>query len=127
MGTFSVPIQIGNQVTGEFIQLDALVDTGATYTLFPADILAQLRIISIGQRDFELTDQRRVRYDVGEARVRLDGAELTVLVVFAPEGTSPLLGATELELFGLGADPVNQQLIPVPALLKTAGSVTALR
>ena len=127
MGTFSVPIQIGNQVTGEFIRLDALVDTRATYTLLPADILAQLRIISIGQRDFELADQRRVRYDVGEARVRLDGAELTVLVIFAPEGTSPLLGATALELFGLAADPVNQRLIPVPALLKTAGSVMALR
>jgi len=120
MGTFSIPIQVGNQISGEFLQVDLLVDTGSTYTLMPSDMLRGLGIISIGQRDFELADQRRVRYDVGEARLRLNGDELTVLVVFAPEGTTPLLGATALEIFGLAADPVNQRLIPVPALLKTA-------
>jgi hypothetical protein len=41
-----------------------------------------------------------------------------VIVVFAPEGTPPLLGATALELFSLAADPVDHRLIPVPALLK---------
>ena len=127
MGTFTVPIQIGNQVTGEFVAIDALVDTGATYSLLPADIVARLGIISVGQRDFELADQRHVQYDVGEARLRLNGAELTVLVVFAPEGTSPLLGATALELFGLAADPVNQRLISVPALLKLTATVEGCR
>ncbi len=87
-------------------------------------MLNRLSIKSVGQRDFESADQRSVRYDVGEARLRLNGNELTVLVVFAPEGTSPLLGATALELFGLAADPVNQRLIPVPALLKTLCSLT---
>lgn len=119
MGTFSVEIQIGNQETGEFLQLEALVDTGATYTLLPSETLNRLGIKTVDQRDFELADQRSVKYDVGEARLRLNGSELTVLVVFAPEGTSPLLGATALELFGLGVDPVNQRLIPVPALLKS--------
>ena len=122
MGTFTVPAQIGNQLTGEFVPIDALVDTGATYTLLPADILARLDITSAGEQDFELADRHHVRYDVGEARLRLNGAELTVLVVFAPEGTSPLLGATALEVFGLAADPVNQRLIPVSALLKMAST-----
>ncbi len=120
MGTFSVSIQLRNQLTGEFFHLDALVDTGATYTTLPAELLETLGVKAIGQRDFELADNRGVRYDIGEARLRLNGEELTVLVVFAPEGTSPLLGATALELFGLAADPVNQRLIPVPALLKTS-------
>ena len=124
MGTFSVEIQIGNQDTGEFLQLEAPVDSGAAYTLLPSEMLNRLSVKSVGQRDFELADQRSVRYDVGEARVRLNGDELTLLVVFAPEGTSPLLGATALELFGLAADPVNQRLIPVPALLKTLCSLT---
>ena len=119
MGTFSVPIEIRNQVTGEFLQIDALVDTGATYTLLPSDMLHGLGVESIAQRDFELADHRRVRYDVGEVRLRLNQDELTVLVVFGTEGSDPLLGATALELFGLAADPVNQRLIPVPALLKS--------
>ena len=125
MGTFSVPIQIGNQETGEFVPVTALVDTGATYTLLPADMLVGLGIISLGQRDSQLADQRSVRYDVGELRLRLNGDELTALVVFGPEGTSPLLGATTLEIFGPAADPVNQRLIPVPALLKIMASVAA--
>jgi len=120
MGTFNVPVEIGNQSTGEFVPVDTLVDTGSTYTLLPQDMLGQLGIVPVGQRDFELADQRGVRYDVGEARLRLNGDELTILVVFAPLGTSPLLGATALELFGLAADPVNQRLVPVPAILKRA-------
>ena len=127
MGTFSVPVQLGNQVTGEFVPIDALVDPGATYTLLPADMLARLGIIFVGQRDFDLADQSYVQYDIGEARLRLNGAELTILVVFAPEGTSPLLGATALELFSLAADPVNQRLIPGPALLKLAATVEGCR
>ena len=119
IGTFSVEIQIGNQETGEFLQLEALVDTGSTYTLLPSEMLSRLGVKIVDQRDFELADQRIVRYDVGEARLRLNGNEPTVLVVYAPEGTSPLIGATALELFGLAADPVNQRLIPVPALLKS--------
>ncbi len=120
MGTFSVPIHLRNEATGEFFQLDALVDTGATYTLLSADLLESLGVKVLGQRDFELADNRGVRYDVGEARMRLNGDEMTVLVVFAPEGESPLLGATALELFGLAADPVNKRLVPVPSLLKTS-------
>ena len=123
MGTFTVPVQIGNQITGGFVPIDVLVDTGATYTLLPADTLARLGISSIDQRDFELADGRLVRYDIGEAWRHLNGDELTVLVGFAPEGTSPLLGATALELFGLAADTVNQWLIPVPALLKIASTL----
>ena len=118
MGTFTVPLEVGNQATGEFLPVVALVDTGATYTLLPAGMLAQLAIKSVGKRTFELADQRTTQYDVGEVRMRLNDDESTVLVVFAPEGTPPLLGATVLELFSLGADPVNQRLIPVPSLLK---------
>ena len=124
MGTFSVEIQIGNRETGDFLRLEAPVDTGVTYTLLPAEMLNRLGVNVVDRRDFELADQRTVQYDVGEARLRLNGNELPVLVVFAPEGTSPLLGAAALELFGLAADPVNQRLIPVPALLKAVCSLT---
>lgn len=120
MGTFSVSIHLRNEVTSEFVQVEALVDTGATYTMLPADLLETLGVEAIGQRDFELADNRRVRYDVGEAKMRLNGDELTVLVVFAPEATATLLDATALELFGLAVDPVNQRLISVPALLKSS-------
>ena len=34
-------------------------------------------------------------------------------VVFWDENTTPLLGAVTLEIFSLGIDPVNNQLIPI--------------
>ena len=118
MGTFSVPLEVGNPAGGSFVRIDALVDTGATYTVLGGDLLERLGVEPVDPRSFQLANERIVDYDVGEVRLRLEGSELTVLVVFAPTGTSALLGATALEVFGLGVDPINQRLMAVPALLK---------
>ena len=117
LGTFAVPIQLGSLTGGPFLDMTALVDTGATYTTLPASVLAQLGIEPEGFRRFRLADNRQVEYRIGQARLRLEGQELITLVVFAPEGSDPLLGATALEIFGLGVDPIEQRLIPLPALL----------
>jgi clan AA aspartic protease len=118
MGTFSVLIQVGDPAGQEFIDVEALVDTGASDTVLPRDTLVQLGIQAIDRFTYRLADERVVEYEVGEARVRIDGRERTTQVVFGPEGVTPLLGATTLELFHLGVDPVEQRLIPVPGLLK---------
>ena len=118
MGTFNVTVEIGTPSAGEFTQVEALVDTGATYTVLPGDALVRMDIQAIETVSFELADDRIVEYQVGEARVRLDGSERTTLVVFGPEGSAPLLGATTLHLFNLAVDPTRERLVPVPALLK---------
>jgi clan AA aspartic protease len=118
MGTFSVSIEISSSAAGRFVKADALVDTGATHTLLPRDLLEDLGVSSIDRVPFQLADDRTVEYEVGEARLRLDGRERTTLVVFGPAGTMPLLGATTLELFNLAVDPVRQKLMPVPGLMK---------
>ena len=66
-----------------------------------------------------MADDSIVSYEMAEARLKLQGDGFTVLVVLGPEASSPLLGATALDLFNLAADPINQRLIPVPAVLKT--------
>jgi aspartyl protease family protein len=118
MGTFSVDIEVGSATSGRVVKATALVDTGATHTLFPRRILVELGVRPIDRIAFELADQRTVEYEVGEARLRLNGRERTTLVVFGPEDAAPLLGATTLELFNLAVDPVRQQLVPVHGLLK---------
>lgn len=118
MGTFSVPVQVGESAAQRFIEIEALVDTGASDTLLPSNVLAELDIEPIDRFTYSLADDRVVEYDVGEVRVRLEGRERTVQVVFGPEGAEPLLGATTLEIFHLGVDPVEQRLIPVRGLLK---------
>ena len=118
MGTFTVPIQIGDLAGQRFIDLEVLVDTGATYTSIPETTLAQLGIEIRESRSFELADDRIVEYSVGYANIRFEGREIIGIVVFAPDNTAPLLGATALETASLAVATIHQRLIPVPALLK---------
>ncbi len=118
MGTFTVEVQVSDLSGRGSVEVDALVDTGATYTALPINLMAQFGVEQEDVRQFELADNQIVDYPVGQARIRIDGTELIVLVVFSPENTAPLLGATTLEIFGLGVDPVGQNLVPVTALLK---------
>jgi len=121
MDSFRVTLHLAG-ATGERFQLmEALVDTGASYTWIPRDALEGLGVQPDESRVFVLADGREVRYPVAWVRVRLDERTQPTLVVCGDSGTEPLLGAFTLEGFGLGVDPVNRRLIPVPGLLK--GSV----
>ena len=118
MGTFTAHIEVGDLAGVQVIEVEALVDTGSTYTALPSDFLTQVGVAQEGTRRFELADNQIVEYPVGQARIRLEGSGLVVLVVFAPPDSAPQLGATTLETFGLGVDPIGQKLVPVTALLK---------
>lgn len=123
MGTFTVLLEAANPATRRFVQIEALVDTGATHTVLPRDMLLRLGLEAIERIAFQLADMRTVEYPIGEARIRLNSRERTTVVVFGPEGSQALLGATTLELFNLAIDPVGRRLIPVPGLLKECGAV----
>jgi len=112
MGTFTVSMQVGNPEGREFVEVEALVDTGASHTLLPREVLTDLGVEALERVSFQLADERIVEYDVGEARIRVDGRERTTLVVFGPAGAQPLLGATTLQLFNLAVDPVSERLCP---------------
>lgn len=121
MGLFRVPIEIGVQAGGPFQRVQALVDTGATYTWMPSDVLAALGVTPDEERVFVLADGRERWYGIGwvYARVESRRAQPTI-VVFGEPGSEALLGVFTLEGFGLAADPMNQRLIEVPGLLKAA-------
>lgn len=118
MGTFRVPIDIGDFAGHRFEGIEALVDTGATYTWVPRDLLERPGITPEEQRIFVLADGRQVPYAIAWIRVRVNGRAQPTIAVFGESGSEPLLGAFTLEGFGLAADPVNRRLIPVPGLLK---------
>ena len=117
MGTFYVALEIVSPSDDRSESLQALVDTGASYSWVPASVLQGLGVEPTIRFPFVLADGRRIERDMAEARVRLNGEERTTLVVFGDEGTQPLLGAYALEGFGLSADLVNRRLVPVPGLL----------
>ena len=113
MGTFSVAVDIGDPLGQRWETVDALVDTGASYTWAPRDVLARLGVRPQFRREFLTADGRVIERDMAETRVRLDGEERTTLVVLGDEGSLSFLGAYILEGFGLAPDPVNHRFIPV--------------
>ena len=117
MGTFSWPLRISS-VDGQQVQdIEATVDTGATYTIAPASLLRELKIEPTGRRRLLLADGRRAEMEIGEARVAVNGDSVTTLVVFGQDGAPALLGAYTLEGLGLAVDPVERKLVPTHLIM----------
>ena len=117
MGTFRVEIEVGDPGGRRYEVVEALVDSGATYTTLPASMLRRLGVAPISASTFALADGRRTRKEIGQTPVRLNGEQYIVPVVFGDEGIQPILGAVTLEIFRLGIDPVKMRLVPVEGLL----------
>ncbi len=118
MGTFYVTLMVADRFRERYVHVDALVDTGSTFTSLPESLLDDLGIERENTGRFELADNRVVEYPIGETRLRLENQEGTVRVMFAPDDEIPLIGATTLEILMLGIDPVAEKLVPVIALRK---------
>ena len=118
MSTFTVQASLSNpDHVVRAVTVDLLVDTGATYTLLPAEVVAALELATPYEQPAVLASGEEIIYHVGEVRFRLGGEERVTVFFLGPLGSRALLGAVTLEQFGLAADPVNRRLIRVPALL----------
>ena len=89
-----------------------MVDTGASYTIVPANLLKELGVSPIDKIGLVLADGRRVEYDIGEAIATIDDRSIPTLVVFGDDHARALLGAYTLEGLRLAVDPSNGKLIP---------------
>jgi len=65
-----------------------------------------------------MADGTSVDAPIGPVIIRLRGEAQPILCVFG-EGDDILIGATTLELFTLGVDPVQETLVPVEGLRLT--------
>src|SRR5712692_6603891 len=120
MSTFSYPIEIGDSTGERFERIEALVDTGASFTVVPASMLARLRVVPSRRLPFELADGRVSEMDVGQTWIRIDGQSVIRLVVFGSDESRALLGADVLQGLLLAVDPVGERLVPTRGLLMTA-------
>ena len=117
MGTFAVPVEISRPYGDEFAAMDAVVDTGATYSVFPSDVLENIGAVVDETRAFDLADNRTVQLPIGHAEIRIAGKQIITQVVFGPVNGPSLIGATTLEGAGLAVDPMRKLLVPVNGLL----------
>ena len=117
MGTFRYPIEIGDAQQQRFQQVEAWVDSGATYTWIPSPLLEELGYSPRYRRQFATADGRIIERDLGRVLIRIGEETHLSLVVFGDPESLPLLGFVTLDEFGLGVDTVNHTLMPVVSKL----------
>ena len=113
MGIFARTVSIGNIEGGDRAEVEAIVDTGASDSMFPASLLEHLHLHPRSQVDYVLADGSEVTYGRGQAHVSIDGRDGICPVIFGPEGDdSCLIGATTLQILMFTVDSVNETLTP---------------
>ena len=113
MGQFSVQVKIAHPTDPtRLAEVELLVDTGATLSWVPREIIERLGVPRLRRRSFLVADGRTVERETAVAIVQLDGNEASVTLVVAEPGDASLLGATALESLGFGEDPISRRLIP---------------
>lgn len=113
MGQFSVRATIAHPSDStRQAEVELLVDTGATLSWVPREMVERLGMPRLRRQTFLVADGRTVERETAGAMVRVDGKEAIVTVVVAEPGDASLLGATTLESLGFGLDLIRQQLVP---------------
>ncbi len=116
MGTFYHEMQVLSANGDRVETIDALVDTGASYSQVPGSLLRSLGISPTDTVEAELADGQIVEDPIAEVRVRIAGLETFTWVTFGPENVAPLLGAHALEGVRLAVDPLRRRLFPTRIL-----------
>lgn len=97
-----------NGADGKAIQLEATVDTAATFTRVPESV--KLGLKAQYETEVELSDRRILERRLALADVEVEGARRPVLVAIGGEGERVLLGYTTLEVLGFKVNPVTGKL-----------------
>ena len=111
MGLFYVKGHLAGP-TGRVEDVELLVDTGATLSVIPQSLAEKLELKANRSQRVVIADGQRDVWPVAEARLSLNGTEITTPCFIAPDGPA-LLGAVALESLFLAVDPVAKRLIPV--------------
>jgi clan AA aspartic protease len=90
--------------------LEFLVDSGATYTIVPEEILCGLGINRRSKRLFILANGEKMERSMGNAEVCYRRRRGAATVIFGEKGDLPVLGATALEALGFILDPFHRTL-----------------
>jgi clan AA aspartic protease len=113
MGMFDVKAKLASLAAPmQTEELSLLVDTGATLSWIPRDVLERLGVAAFSRQPFVLADGRRLERDITAVLLTIDGRKAPVPVAFGEPGEEAVLGATALEALGFMVDPVAKKLVP---------------
>ena len=98
------------------VEVEALVDTGATMLALPADVAAKLGLRERGRRRVRHADGRVADVPwVGPVTVEILAREMSCDAVVEVAGTTPLIGQIPLEALDLVVDPRTRDVSVNPA------------
>jgi clan AA aspartic protease len=98
-----------DQIRG--IEIEALVDTGATMLMLPSDVVTTLGLLPDGYRRVKYADGRvREVPWVSGIRISILGRETVINALVEDVGTTPLIGQIPLEELDLLVDPKSREL-----------------
>ena len=117
MGEVRVPVRVANpDAPDRSWEADFLVDSGASVSVVPVDVLNQLGIDARRLGRFYLANESSIVRRVGLATFTVAGETEDASVMFGEEGSEPILGLTVLQSLGFLVDPLRERLLPRSAL-----------
>ena len=116
MGRVWVKARIGDPDLRRVIEVEALVDTGATLTVVPRRLAKELELKITGRTVVE-TGAGRIILDRTRIWIELEGRNEIVPALISDTIDKVLIGVTTLEVLGLQVDPLTGRLKEWPLLL----------
>ena len=120
MGTIYAQVRIGNLNGGDTFETQALVDTEATDSAFPADLLEHLHIQPGAAEPvtYVMANGEMVECARGQAMLTIDigdGGSVSGIcpVAFWPDENGQCIGSTTLQVLMLAVDAHNERLVKV--------------
>ena len=109
MGRVWVKAKLGDPERVNVIEVDALVDTGATLTVISRDIARKLQLKPTGRSVVE-TGTGRLELERTRIWLELEGEGEVVPALISDIIDKVLIGVTALEVLGLQVDPLTGKL-----------------
>jgi predicted aspartyl protease len=110
---FEVKVKVASLAAPDHVsEVSLQVDTEATLSWIPREVLAGLGVRAFSKLPFELADGRRLEREVTAVLLQIDGRRAPVEVAFGESGEAAVLGATALEGLGFLVDPIAKKLVP---------------
>lgn len=92
-------------------EVEALVDTGATFPALPKEIIMELALPSLGEHPAETAEGTGKVELAANAIIKIEDRIAQSPIIIRPNGTTPLIGVVALEQMGYKVDPTTGKLI----------------
>ena len=116
MGKVIEKVKVTNfKVPSKSIEIEAVIDTGATMSVLPMDLIQKLGLEKIDEVNVRYADISVKRKEVyGWVILEIAGRKAVFDVLVENEGAQPLIGQIVLERLDLVIEPSTRKVIPNP-------------